>query len=109
MKTPGASYLRLRYAIALAMSTAPFVALDRAEAACDPATSSANPDEPLAVARHYSFVEPSVPPPFSHGTRRRERPGGLMELSSHHLCQWRGSCFVRLVLVRSTSISISRE
>jgi hypothetical protein len=43
MKTPGASYLRLRYAIALAMSTAPFVALDRAEAACDPATSSANP------------------------------------------------------------------
>jgi uncharacterized protein with beta-barrel porin domain len=43
MKAPGASYLRLRYAIALAMSTAPFVALDRAEAACDPATSSANP------------------------------------------------------------------
>ena len=43
MKTPGASYLGLRYAIALAMSTAPFVALDRAEAACDPATSSANP------------------------------------------------------------------
>jgi hypothetical protein len=37
MKTPGASYLRLRYAIALAMSTAPFVPLDRAQAAnnCD--------------------------------------------------------------------------
>jgi hypothetical protein len=43
MKTPGTSYWRLRCAIALAMSTAPFVPLDRAEAACDPATSSANP------------------------------------------------------------------
>jgi uncharacterized protein with beta-barrel porin domain len=43
MKMPGASYLRLRYAIALAMSTAPFIALDRADAACDPVTSSANP------------------------------------------------------------------
>ena len=37
MKTPGTSYWGLRYAIALAMSTAPLVPLDRAEAACDPA------------------------------------------------------------------------
>jgi hypothetical protein len=57
------------------MSTAPFVALDRAEAACDPATSSANPDEPLAVARHYSFVEPSVPPHSPTGHVGANAPG----------------------------------
>jgi len=43
MKTPGASYLRLRYAIAPAMLMASFAATGQAEAACDPATSSANP------------------------------------------------------------------
>ena len=43
MKTPGASYFRPRYAVALAMSIAAFAASDRAKAACDPATSSANP------------------------------------------------------------------
>jgi len=43
MKAPGASYLRLRYAIAPAMLMASFAAVGQAEAACDPATSSANP------------------------------------------------------------------
>jgi hypothetical protein len=41
MKTPGASYLGLRYAIALAMSTAPFAGVGQAEAACAP-TSPVN-------------------------------------------------------------------
>ena len=43
MKTPGTSYLRLRYAIVPAMLMASFAAAGQAEAACDPATSAANP------------------------------------------------------------------
>ena len=43
MKTLGKSYLKLRYVIASAMLMASFAAAGQAEAACDPATSSANP------------------------------------------------------------------
>ena len=43
MRTLGADYFRLRHAIALALLIAPFAAVDRAEAACDPATLSNNP------------------------------------------------------------------
>ena len=43
MKTPGASYWRLRYAIAPAMLMVSFAAAGRAEAQCAPASSPASP------------------------------------------------------------------